>query len=148
MHPDITAAKSLIESKLGNRKPTIGIILGSGLNEFAERLENPVRIAYGNIPGFRPSSVPGHTGQFVAGTLHGKALAVLQGRVHCYEGYSASEVTFPVRALGAIGVKTLMVTCAAGGITGQLRPGALMMIEDHINLMGDNPLVGGAFQEN
>jgi purine-nucleoside phosphorylase len=148
MHPDVTAAKAAIEQKLNGRKPTIGIVLGSGLSPFADRLENPARLAYNSIPGFRTSSVPGHPGQLVAGTLHGKNIAVLQGRLHFYEGISLHDVTFPIRVLDAIGVKILIITSTAGGINSQLRPGGLMMVEDHINFMGVNPLIGNPHQES
>jgi len=144
MTPELSAAKAAIESKINGRKPAIGVVLGSGMGAFADRLDGQLRMPYGSVPGFRPSSVPGHTGQLVFGSLRGKSLAVLQGRVHLYEGYPAAEVTFPIRALGAVGVKTLIVAGTAGGINRQFRAGTLMAIEDHINFMGDNPLVGGA----
>lgn len=148
MHPEVAAAKAAIESKLGGRKPTVGIVLGAGLGPFADRVENPVRIPYGNIPGFKPAVVAGHTGQLVVGAMRGKAVAAMQGRTHLYDGYTAAEVAFPIRVLDAIGVKILLVTCAAGGINSQHRPGSLMMLEDHINFMGVNPLIGNAQQEN
>ena len=148
MHPELVAAKTAIESKLGGRKPTIGLVLGSGLSAFADRLENPVKLPHSSIPSFRPPTAPGHIGQLMVGTLRGKTVAVLQGRTHLYEGFPASEATFPIRALDAIGVKILLVTCAAGGINSQHRPGTLMMLEDHINFMGCNPLVANPYQEN
>ena len=147
MIPEIAEAKTAIESKSNGRKPAIGVVLGSGLGSFADRLEEPVKIPYAQIPGFRPPTVPGHTGQLVIGTFRGKTLAVLQGRSHIYEGCSSADVAFPVRALAAIGVKTLLTTCAAGGINSQLRVGSLMAIEDHINFTGENPLIGRATQE-
>jgi purine-nucleoside phosphorylase len=110
-------------------------------------LEDAVKIPYGGIPGFRPTSVPGHAGQLFIGGFRGKTLAVLQGRTHIYEGCTAAEVAFPIRALSALGVKTLLTTCAAGGINSQLRVGSLMAIEDHINFTGDNPLAGRAAPE-
>ncbi|MBI5683984.1 MAG: purine-nucleoside phosphorylase [Verrucomicrobia bacterium] len=141
MTPQIAEAKTAIESKSNGRKPAIGIVLGSGLGSFAEKLEDAVKIPYGGIPGFRPTSVPGHAGQLLIGAFRGKTLAVLQGRSHIYEGCTAAEVAFPIRALGALGVKTLLTTCAAGGINSQLRVGSLMAIEDHINFTGENPLI-------
>jgi purine-nucleoside phosphorylase len=147
MIPQVTEAKTAIESKSNGRKPAIGVVLGSGLGPFADRLEDAVRIPYAQIPGFRPPLVPGHVGQLVIGTFQGKTLAVLQGRSHIYEGCTAAEVAFPIRALSAIGVKTILTTCAAGGINSQLRAGSLMAIEDHINFTGDNPLLGRAAQE-
>ena len=147
MIPEIAEAKAAIESRSNGRKPTIGIVLGSGLGSFADRLEDAVNIPYTDIPGFRPTSVPGHAGQLVIGSFRGKTLAVLQGRSHIYEGCSAADVAFPIRAIGALGVKLLMTTCAAGGINSQLRVGTLMAIEDHINFTGENPLIGHASQE-
>ncbi|MBI5397081.1 MAG: purine-nucleoside phosphorylase, partial [Verrucomicrobia bacterium] len=105
MHPEVAAAKAAIESKLGGRKPAAGVVLGSGLGPFADRIENPVRIPYANIPGFKASAVAGHAGQLVVGTMRGRTVAALQGRIHVYEGYTAAEVGFPVRVLDAIGVK-------------------------------------------
>lgn len=148
MHPEDAAAKAAIESKLGGRKPTVGIVLGTGLGPFADRIENPVRIPYTAIPGFKPAAVPGHAGQLAVGTMRGKTVAALQGRPHVYEGHTAAEVAFPIRVLDAIGVKVLLVTCAAGGINSQHRPGSLMMLEDHINFMGVNPLIGRPQQDN
>jgi purine-nucleoside phosphorylase len=148
MHPDVAAAKAAIELKLGGRKPTVGIVLGTGLGLFADRIENPIRIPYANIPGFKTAAVTGHAGQLVVGTMSDTPVAALQGRIHIYEGYTAAEVAFPIRVLDAIGVKVLLVTCAAGGINSQHRPGSLMMIEDHINFMGANPLIGHPHHDN
>ena len=148
MHPEVAAAKAAIESKLGGRKPAVGIVLGSGLGPFADRIENSVRIPYANIPGFKPVATGGHAGHLVVGSLRGKTVAALQGRAHVYEGHSAAEVAIPIRALDALGVKVLLVTCAAGGINSQLRPGSLMLLEDHINFMGVNPLIGRPQQDN
>lgn len=147
MISQLAEAKAAIESKSNGRKPTLGIVLGSGLGSFAEKLEDAVKIPYASIPGFRATSVPGHAGQLLIGSFRGKTLAVLQGRSHIYEGCTAAEVAFPVRALAALSVKTLLTTCAAGGINSQLRVGSLMAIEDHINFTGDNPLINRAPQE-
>jgi purine-nucleoside phosphorylase len=141
MIPQLIEAKAAIESKSNGRKPVVGVVLGSGLGAFAERLEDAVKIPFTGIPGFRPPSVPGHAGQLFIGSFRGKTLAVLQGRTHIYEGCTAADVAFPVRALGTLGVKTLLTTCAAGGINSQLRVGSLMALEDHINFTGENPLI-------
>jgi purine-nucleoside phosphorylase len=127
--------------------PKIAVVLGSGLGAFADRISNPIVIPYGNIPNFPQSTVPGHSGKLVVGTIgDGKAggipIAVMQGRVHGYEGYSPREVTFPVRVLGRLGINTLIVTNAAGGINTAYSQGQLVLLSDHINLTGSNPMVG------
>jgi len=123
-------------------KPAIGIILGSGLGAFADQIADAVAIPFAEIPNFPKSTVPGHSGRLVMGTLEGVPVAVMQGRVHAYEGYPPEEVTFPVRVLGLLGVKTLLVTNAAGGIRPGLKQGELVLISDHINFTGFNPVVG------
>ena len=123
-------------------KPTIGFILGSGLGEFADQLENKVYISFKDIPYFKKSTVVGHAGNLVFGQLHGKNIVAMQGRFHYYEGHHINEVTFPVRVMKLYGVETLIVTNAAGGVNTMLYPGDLMIIKDHINLMGTNPLIG------
>lgn len=123
-------------------QPEIGLILGSGLGVLADEIENPIKIPYNEIPGFPVSTVEGHAGQLVVGQLQGKQVITMQGRFHYYEGYSLEKVTFPVRVMKALGVKNLIVTNAAGGINESLSPGDLMIITDHINNMGDNPLIG------
>lgn len=122
--------------------PKIGLILGSGLGVLADEIENPVKVSYGNIPGFPVTTVEGHAGQLVFGTLKGVSVVAMQGRFHYYEGYEMNSVTFPVRVMKAIGVETLLVTNAAGGIQTSFAPGDLMIIRDHINFMGTNPLIG------
>jgi purine-nucleoside phosphorylase len=122
--------------------PAIGLILGSGLGVLAEEIEEAVRIPYEEIPGFPVSTVEGHAGRLVCGRLEGAAVVAMQGRFHYYEGYSLREVTFPVRVMKALGVRQLIVTNAAGGVNEQFRPGDLMIISDHINLLGTNPLIG------
>jgi purine-nucleoside phosphorylase len=122
--------------------PSIGIVLGSGLGPFAEKVSNPIAVPYSEIPHFPQSTVPGHTGQLVIGTLDGISIAVMQGRVHSYEGYSPAEVTFPVRVLGLLGIKTLIVTNAAGGIRLDMKQGDLVLISDHINFIQRNPIAG------
>ncbi len=122
--------------------PEVGLVLGSGLGAVAEKLADVLVLAYAEIPHFPPVTVAGHPGRLWLGRLGTTAVAVLQGRFHYYEGYSMEEVTFPVRVLGALGVRELIVTNAAGGINLRLRPGSLMLIADHLNLMGVNPLRG------
>jgi purine-nucleoside phosphorylase len=122
-------------------RPAVGVVLGSGLGAFADALEEAVAVPYGEIPHFPSSTVPGHGGTLVVGRCHGVPVAVMKGRVHFYEGYALEQVVFPVRVLGRLGVKTLVVTNAAGAINLAFAPGDLMVIEDHVNLLG-NPLLG------
>ena len=123
-------------------QPRIGIILGSGLGNFATHVENATRIPYPEIPHFPASTVEGHSGVLVLGTIAEVPVAVMQGRVHAYEGYTLSQVTFPTRVLGLLGCKTLIVTNAAGGINTDYRQGTLVAISDHINLTGSNAVAG------
>ena len=122
--------------------PAIGIILGSGLGSFASQVANATRIPYAEIPHFPRSTVEGHSGHLVLGTIAGVPVAVMQGRVHAYEGYPLSEVTFPTRVLGLLGCRALIVTNAAGGINPGYRQGSLVAISDHINLTGTNAALG------
>ncbi len=123
-------------------RPTVGIVLGSGLGAFAGGLTDAVCIPYPNIPGFPKSTVVGHAGQLVLGNAGDIQVAVMQGRVHLYEGYSAAQVAFPMRVLWAMGIRATVLTNAAGGINPAYRQGALVLISDHINLQGTNPLLG------
>ncbi|MEP7307289.1 MAG: purine-nucleoside phosphorylase [Acidobacteriota bacterium] len=123
--------------------PRIAVVLGSGLGDFAESLIDSVSIRYVDLPHWPASGVIGHDGRLVVGLVGGRAVAVLSGRSHVYEGHDMRTVTFPVRVLGVLGVKTLILTNAAGGVNTGFAQGALMVIDDHINLMGGNPLVGG-----
>ena len=125
-----------------NVEPRIAIVLGSGLGGFADDFEDPVRIPYHEIPGFPRSTVEGHAGRLVGGKVESVPVLAMQGRMHYYEGYSLEEVTFPIRTFKLLGIKTLVLTNAAGGINVQLTQGALMVLSDHVNLMGDNPLRG------
>jgi purine-nucleoside phosphorylase len=127
---------------LHRQRPVIGLILGSGLGAYADSLENRTIIPYDKLPYFPSSTAPGHSGNLVLGEAEGVPVAVLQGRVHYYEGYSMADVTFPTRVLGGLGVRRLIITNAAGGINVDFKPGDLMLIKDHINLMGSNPLIG------
>jgi len=125
--------------------PRVGIILGSGLGPLADEVENPTVVPFAEIPHFAVSTVSGHAGQFVAGTLEGVPVAVLRGRVHFYEGYSLGQITFPVRTLRRLGIDVLILTNAAGGLNAAYHAGDLMVLRDHINLpglAGQNPLVG------
>jgi purine-nucleoside phosphorylase len=123
-------------------RPRVAIVLGSGLGSFAERIEQPVSIPYPEIPHFPRPTVEGHSGRLVVGTVAGTPVAVMQGRVHAYEGYSPEEVTFPVRVLGRLGITTLVATNAAGGVRLDLRQGQQVLLSDHINLTGRNPVAG------
>lgn len=123
-------------------EPRIAIVLGSGLGGFADDFEDAVRIEYQDIPGFPRSTVEGHTGRLVGGKVDTVPVLAMQGRVHYYEGYTLEEVTFPIRTFKLLGIKTLVLTNAAGGINVGLTQGALMVISDHVNLMGHNPLRG------
>jgi purine-nucleoside phosphorylase len=127
---------------LHGASPVLGIILGSGLGSFATQVEQATTIEYGEIPGWPLSTVEGHSGRLVLGTIGGVEVAVMQGRVHAYEGYSMEEVTFPTRVLGLLGCKGLIVTNAAGGINTSYGEGALVAISDHINLTGTNAAMG------
>jgi len=120
----------------------IAVVLGSGLGGFADEFEEAVRIPYAEIPGFASSTVAGHAGSLVIGKVGPVPVIAMQGRVHFYEGYSLEEVTFPIRTLKLLGIETLLLTNAAGGINVQLSEGTLMIISDHLNLMGVNPLRG------
>jgi len=134
-------AAKFIQSKTKLR-PRIALILGSGLGAFADQLSNAKRIPFGTIPGFPRSTVEGHSGQLVIGQVDGVPIAVMQGRVHLYEGYSAKEVVFPMRVLGRLGIRAAILTNAAGAINLDYSQGALVVIRDHINLQGTNPLIG------
>lgn len=125
----------------------VGLILGSGLGELADEIEDRVVIQYTDIPSFPVSTVEGHAGQLVCGTLGGKKVIALQGRFHYYEGYTMEVVTFPIRVMSELGVQSMIVTNAAGGVNRDFTPGDLMMITDHINFFGTNPLIGANDEE-
>ena len=137
----IQEAKKFVSARTRLR-PKFGVILGTGLGGFTKRMKNKVEIPYDEIPGFLPSAVEGHAGTLVIGTLKDRNLMVMEGRVHAYEGHSLQDVTFPVRLMKALGAKALIVTAASGGMNPQYARGDIMVLEDHINLMGVNPLVG------
>jgi purine-nucleoside phosphorylase len=135
------AAARVIRSRM-TAPASVALVLGSGLGGFADEFENAVRISYQEIPGFVTSTAEGHAGTLVIGNVEDVPVLAMQGRVHYYEGYSLEEVTFPIRAFKLLGIKNLILTNAAGGIDVQLSQGALMVISDHLNLMGVNPLRG------
>lgn len=136
-------AAEFIRSRAGDESPVAGIILGSGLGGLAHRLVDPVSIPFAEVPGFPAATVVGHAGRLMVGILGGRRVVTLAGRFHMYEGHDAALAGFPVRVLGELGVRTLFVSNAAGGIRRTFRAGDLMLIRDHINLMFRNPLIGG-----
>ena len=138
---DIDAAIGTIDAHTKHR-PTVAIILGSGLGVLAEEVQEADRIPYARIPGWRPSTAPGHAGELVVGKLVGQTVAVMKGRLHYYEGYDVREITFPVRVFRAWGIETLVITNACGGLNPSYKAGDLMVISDHINFMPSNPLRG------
>lgn len=139
----IEQAADAIRARLGDLRPTIAVVLGSGLGPLAARIEAPLRIPYREIPGFHPPSVEGHKGELVIGGLGGQTVLAQSGRFHMYEDYGADVAALPVRVFAVLGVTTLIVTNAAGGIRPGFAPGTLMMLSDHLNLTGRSPLVGG-----
>ena len=141
---DVARAVRAAKFILGKTKlrPRVGLVLGSGLGAFADDLDNAARIPYAKIPGFPVSTAVGHAGRLVVGKAGGVAVAAMQGRVHLYEGYSPRDVVFPMRVLARLGVRAAILTNAAGGINLEFKQGALVVIRDHINLQGANPLVG------
>jgi len=138
----IAEAASAVARRLGSLEPRAAIVLGSGLGFLADEARGAVRIPYAEIPGFPQPGVAGHKGELVAGTLDGVAVLVQSGRFHLYEGHEADVAALPVRVMATLGVRTLIVTNAAGGVRLTFRPGTLMLIADHINLMFRNPLTG------
>jgi purine-nucleoside phosphorylase len=144
LHAHVQEALSFIRKRT-KMHPEIGIILGTGLGGLVKEIRNKVVLEYEDIPHFPVSTVESHHGKLIFGTLSGKNVVVMQGRFHYYEGYSLQQVTFPVRVMSAVaglGVKTLLISNAAGGMNPQFRRGDIMIITDHINLIGDNPLIG------
>ncbi len=140
--PDIAATAEFLRSQLNGRTPTVGIVLGSGLGGLVSRMTDRSTIPYGDIPGFHGSTVVGHQGELVVGRLGGVDVVAQSGRFHLYEGHTADTVTLPVRAFAELGIDSLIVTNAAGGIRRTFGPGTLMVIADHINLTFKNPLFG------
>ena len=138
----VSAAAAFLKACFGGLVPRIGIVLGSGLGAVADVIPNPAIVPYSEIPHFPQSTVEGHSGRLAAGRIGGVPVVVMQGRVHYYEGYSPQQVTFPMRVLGALGIRAVVLTNAAGAIAESYRIGDLVALRDHINLMGFNPLVG------
>lgn len=141
LHQKVTEAVNHIKSKTSHR-PDIGLILGSGLGNYADEISDSVYIPYEEIPNFPKSTVKSHAGRLVIGYSGGQCVCAMQGRVHFYEGYSMEEVTFPVRVMKELGCRSVIITNASGGINRQYHIGDFMLISDHINFMGTNPLVG------
>jgi purine-nucleoside phosphorylase len=138
----VEEAASEVRSRAGNAVPDVAVVLGSGLGDFAGQLKDAVSIPYGDLPHWPASKVIGHEGRLVIGALGGKRVAALSGRAHFYEGHDLRTVTFATRVIGRLGIQTLILTNAAGGVNVGLTPGMLMVMDDHINLLGSNPLVG------
>jgi purine-nucleoside phosphorylase len=141
LYDQIQEAKTLIQSRWAGQ-PKVGIILGTGLGGLADEIENAVKIPYQELPHFPHSTVESHAGRLVCGDLAGQAVLAMEGRFHFYEGYTLKQITFPVRVMKALGCDVLIVSNACGGMNPQWAKGDIMLIEDHINLLGDNPLIG------
>jgi purine-nucleoside phosphorylase len=141
-YEQVVEAAEFLRGRLGGLTPSVGLVLGSGLGAVADAVANPVFIPYAEIPHFPQSTVEGHSGRIVAGLLGGVPVIVMQGRVHSYEGYTPQQVTFPMRVLGMLGVRAVVLTNAAGGIQQGYHVGQLVTLSDHINHMGWNPLTG------
>jgi len=142
----IEAATVAVRARLGSAAPRVAIVLGSGLGQLGDAVSKPTRIPYADIPGFPAPGVAGHKGELVAGTLEGVPVLVQSGRFHLYEGHPIETAALPVRVFARLGIRTLVVTNAAGGIRSTFRPGTLMLIADHVNLMFRNPLIGPALE--
>lgn len=141
MLEEIKKTAAFIQAETRDFAPEVGIVLGTGLGDFADRIDTQFAIEYKNIPGFPVSTVEGHKGRMIFGTIEGRRVVAMQGRFHYYEGYTMQQVTFPVRVMQQLGIKYLFVSNASGGINTSFRVGDLMVITDHINLM-PNPLIG------
>lgn len=138
----VEKATNFVTEKIGDFDPEIGVILGTGLGALAQKIEEPQNIPYKEVPFFPVPTVEWHAGQFVFGKIGGKKIVAMQGRFHYYEGWSSEEITLPIRVMRRLGAKILIESNAAGGLNPQFIPGDLMIITDHINLMGINPLIG------
>jgi purine-nucleoside phosphorylase len=141
LYDQIAAAEKSIRSRWDGH-PRLGLVLGTGLGALAQDIQSAVRIPYADLPHFPQSTVVGHAGELVCGMLAGKPVVAMSGRFHAYEGYSLQQITFPVRVMKALGCDTVILSNAAGGLNPQFHKGDVMLIEDHINLIGDNPLIG------
>lgn len=142
----IHGASDYVKEAMAGRQPEVGIVLGSGLGKLADQIGNPLVIPYKDIPGFPVSTALGHKGNFIVGTLGGKTVIAMQGRIHFYEGYGMEMVVLPIRVMINAGIRTLFVSNAAGGVSFRLHVGDLMIIKDHINLL-PNPLIGPNLEE-
>ena len=142
----IQLASDYVKGRLASRQPLVGIVLGSGLGKLADHIEDPLVIPYRDIPGFPVSTAIGHKGNFIVGTLSGKTVIAMQGRVHYYEGYGMNQVVLPIRVMEVVGIRYLFVSNAAGGTNLGYHVGDLMIIKDHINLL-PNPLIGPNLEE-
>ena len=138
----MTEAVERINQLSNGFKPEVGLILGSGLGALADEITDRIEIPYTDIPNMKTSTVKGHAGKLIMGSLEGKKVMAFKGRIHYYEGYSMQDITFPVRLMQGLGAKFMVITNACGGVREDLEAGDLMIIKDHINLMGDNPLMG------
>ena len=145
--PLVARAAEAVRAAIAPRRPTVAIVLGSGLGFLGGELEDAVRVSYAAIPGFPPPGVEGHAGELIAGTLEGKAVLAQSGRFHLYEGHDPVVAALPVRVFATLGVGTLILTNASGGIRRTFRPGSLMLIADHVNMMFRNPLVGPVVED-
>ena len=141
MKEQITQSVAYLKAKIPF-VPEIGLVLGSGLGPLSEEIEQPIFVSYGDIPHFKTSTAPDHVGRFVCGTLAGKRVLCMQGRLHGYEGYSPAEIAYPVYVMKVLGVKTLILTNASGGINTSYAVGDFMLLTDHINMTGKSPLTG------
>ena len=142
---NILKAEDWLRRHLDFEGVELALVLGSGLSAFAEHLENPVSVSFGDIPGFKTSSVEGHGNKLIVGSVGGRRIVVMQGRIHHYEGNTMAEVTLPIRVFSRLGINRLILTNAAGGLVG--KPGQLMLIEDHLDLFCPNPLMGQNLEE-
>ena len=142
LHDRVTAAADAVRARIGARAPRVGLILGSGLGGYADRLDDAVAIPYADLPGFPISTIHGHAGRLVIGSRQGATCVAMQGRVHLYEGWAAWQVAFPARVLCALGARVLVVTNAAGGLDPSWPPGTLMLIRDHLDFLRDQALRG------
>jgi len=143
---DMIEAKNYINLRIDN-KPTVGIVLGSGLGNLINQMKDIIEIPFVDIPHFKQPKALGHSGILVIGDLHGTYVAALKGRYHYYEGHTLSEVTFPIRVLKLLGVETMIITNSCGAVNTSYKPGELMLITDHLNLTGNNPLIGDNIDE-
>lgn len=147
-NPKISEAADFIRGRIIEKGPLIGMITGTGLGKLTETMEIDQNISYEEIPHFPRPTVAGHAGILLSGIIAGKPTLAMQGRFHIYEGYTVSEITFPVRVMASLGVKYLFISSAAGGLNPDFSPGELMLVTDHINLTGNNPLIGRNLEES